>query len=1241
MNHAGGLAAGSGHAGGGPSSPGGNNGLSSNNYAGGSNGNGNGSAFDPSSASQPPQGQLAAFLRRSRLQDLGSANGIQRSSSAPPVQQHRDMLDDPALYEQFAHLNLGLEDILGPSPPASANPYSNGHSNGPTPTTHFPPGPPPATGLGNGGFSATASPLLAPSGLGLLGPSGLPDSAAHHHLHRVLQHHHHQQQQGMGSPGVSAFSSLPGSGANTPDHFGHSLGHAHGHGSTGQLPDPFSYGSRLSIVDQITGPAGASGVSPSSPIGAFPGSGALTPGGSNPWRSRSPVSSLVGLGSLPPTSVAALAAASSAASAGPTIFTSSGAPSLSLLTGADVLQPTPVGRLSHLNGPAFLGGSGVTQSATSSPAANPRMLMGGDFRSPSPSLALRHRQARHAAASLLADRSQSPVGGYPHQHQQQLEDEDTLRSVLNATLREREQDLVPAGFPHYAGTAPGTPVAPPMHLGHQQPQPQQQHAFHHGHGHHGLHTPPVQSTHLGGGAAGYGGFDGGPLLDTAPIPRSNSVPPPRAFRGANGFGFSPATTPAHLDDLGGSGAHPGGHMDPASALDDYDVYEKMVAIGFRLPSGAIPTFHEFLDAVRTSHFFQGSQQQQQVQPPPPPPPAQHQHQLQQQYAAPAPVRYGSHSGRSSPVPSSSSSSSGRKPLHISSSRYNSQIPGGRPGEGGSHSAHSSPSPAARYLDGPAPRPHHHHHHRGDHGPPPPPPHQQEYAGPPSRRGSGGDSYHHNGNGGGGSRRRNPNHHYGNGPQHHNRRSGSHTQHFQPPPSSHNDHHPHHHHHQPQPPSRSNTAPAAPTSAPAAAAAASGGSSSGEERVRSALLEEFRQSKNKRYELHDVRGHMVEFSGDQHGSRFIQQRLEVASAADKDLVFDEILPSALALMTDVFGNYVIQKFFEHGTDRHRHTLAAATHGHVLALSLQMYGCRVVQKALEHVDGAQQARLVAELDGRVIQCVKDQNGNHVIQKAIERVAPHHVQFILDAFHGQLLALATHPYGCRVIQRMFEHCTDAQIAPLLVELHAHTPELLVDQYGNYVIQHVLEHGKPADKQRLIAQVRGQVLTHSKHKFASNVVEKCVAFGTQADRQMLVEEVLVKDAAPLIAMMKDQFANYVVQKMLDVVEGDQRIVLLTKIRPHLHSLKKFTYGKHLINKVEKLLVQTGLGLHPSSPGNGSASGPSSGNTSPMSPHHHYHHNGHQGHFHHHGGQQQQQQQFPPSQSAPGSPRGGHHHDA
>lgn len=45
------------------------------------------------------------------------------------------------------------------------------------------------------------------------------------------------------------------------------------------------------------------------------------------------------------------------------------------------------------------------------------------------------------------------------------------------------------------------------------------------------------------------------------------------------------------------------------------------------------------------------------------------------------------------------------------------------------------------------------------------------------------------------------------------------------------------------------------------------------------------------------------------SRFIQLKLERASSAERQLVFSEILQAAYQLMVDVFGNYVIQKFFE--------------------------------------------------------------------------------------------------------------------------------------------------------------------------------------------------------------------------------------------------------------------------------------------------------------------------------------------
>ncbi|XP_072765352.1 maternal protein pumilio isoform X5 [Anoplolepis gracilipes] len=350
--------------------------------------------------------------------------------------------------------------------------------------------------------------------------------------------------------------------------------------------------------------------------------------------------------------------------------------------------------------------------------------------------------------------------------------------------------------------------------------------------------------------------------------------------------------------------------------------------------------------------------------------------------------------------------------------------------------------------------------------------------------------------------------------------------------------------------------------------------------RSRLLEDFRNNRFPSLQLRDLANHIVEFSQDQHGSRFIQQKLERASANEKQLVFQEILSSAYSLMTDVFGNYVIQKFFEYGTPEQKSTLAQKVRGHVLPLALQMYGCRVIQKALESIAPEQQQEIVRELDGHVLKCVKDQNGNHVVQKCIECVEPRALQFVIGAFAGQVYSLSTHPYGCRVIQRILEHCTAEQTQGILQELHAATDQLIQDQYGNYVIQHVLEHGKPEDKAQLIGSVRGKVLALSQHKFASNVVEKCVTHATRQERAVLIEEVCGFNDNALNVMMKDQYANYVVQKMIDVAEPAQRKILMHKIRPHLGSLRKYTYGKHIIVKLEKFFMKTasamGVGATP-----------------------------------------------------------------
>ncbi|KAJ7920083.1 armadillo-type protein, partial [Mycena leptocephala] len=205
---------------------------------------------------------------------------------------------------------------------------------------------------------------------------------------------------------------------------------------------------------------------------------------------------------------------------------------------------------------------------------------------------------------------------------------------------------------------------------------------------------------------------------------------------------------------------------------------------------------------------------------------------------------------------------------------------------------------------------------------------------------------------------------------------------------------------------------------------------------------------------DITGFIVEFSGDQHGSRFIQNELSNASSEERQSVFDgTISDNTLQPMQDVFGNYVIQKLFEHGTQPQKILRANIMEGHVLHLSSNLYGCRVIQKSILP---NQQVSFVRKLEPDILRCVKDSNGNHVIQKVIERVSPGRLGFV-STFIGHVFELASHSFGCRVLQRCLQHLPDVQTRPLLDELLLnHTAPLMRDQFGNYVIQFIIEHGR-----------------------------------------------------------------------------------------------------------------------------------------------------------------------------------------
>lgn len=56
------------------------------------------------------------------------------------------------------------------------------------------------------------------------------------------------------------------------------------------------------------------------------------------------------------------------------------------------------------------------------------------------------------------------------------------------------------------------------------------------------------------------------------------------------------------------------------------------------------------------------------------------------------------------------------------------------------------------------------------------------------------------------------------------------------------------------------------------------------------------------------------------------------------------------------------------------------------------------------------------------------------------------------------------------------------------------------------------------------------------------------------------------LETMVRDPYANYVVQKVIDVSDEKQRGAILRYVRENIAQLRRYTYGKHIILRLEKI---------------------------------------------------------------------------
>ncbi|KAL6653861.1 hypothetical protein ACP70R_008785 [Stipagrostis hirtigluma subsp. patula] len=338
------------------------------------------------------------------------------------------------------------------------------------------------------------------------------------------------------------------------------------------------------------------------------------------------------------------------------------------------------------------------------------------------------------------------------------------------------------------------------------------------------------------------------------------------------------------------------------------------------------------------------------------------------------------------------------------------------------------------------------------------------------------------------------------------------------------------------------------------------------------IQKERSPVNRSFRLADIKGKVPECCADQSGSRLIQQAIEGATKQEIIMVYEEIMPHACALSTDMFANHAVQKLLDYGPPLYRRKLISHLFGNVLPISLHMYGCRVIQKAFEVGDMDHKVVMAFELGGKVLMCCRDKNANHVIQKCIECVPPQRIQFIFRSFRGKVRSLSMHSCACRIVQRVLSYCDNPEIYhDLVAEIVESVTKLASDPFGNYIVQHVLEIGGPVERSTVVQKLAGRMVSMSYHKFASNVIEKCLSFGSYHDQQLIVNEILYAGGGVhfdhLLDMMTNPSANFVIQKIIACAEDWQLEMIMNVARSNMERLLSYSHGRHVVAYLERFL--------------------------------------------------------------------------
>ena len=303
------------------------------------------------------------------------------------------------------------------------------------------------------------------------------------------------------------------------------------------------------------------------------------------------------------------------------------------------------------------------------------------------------------------------------------------------------------------------------------------------------------------------------------------------------------------------------------------------------------------------------------------------------------------------------------------------------------------------------------------------------------------------------------------------------------------------------------------------------------------------------------------SKDQSGCRFLQKKIEEKpELAGK--ILNNALQNIIQIITDPFGNYLIQKLFDYMSEEQICQFIALIQIDIYKICINSYGTRVIQKIIDYLHTELLLKTFLNLIKPIVkQIILDINGSHILIKLIEINSPTATKVIYGEIAENIVLISMHKHGCCVLQKCIERAAPKEQHQLFSLLLYHCKELIIDQCGNYIIQFMITLNIEEINLNVAEQLSDDIENYSKQKYSSNVVEKCLECGTDKICDKIIKALLAAEC--IVSLLLDKFGNYVVQKALQRADQETQQNILNLIAPHLQKLKNYPFGMKLYSKL------------------------------------------------------------------------------